>query len=513
MKKISISIFSCLLYIISQAQEPADALRYSWTVPSGTARTQAVGGAIGALGGDISATYINPAGLGFYRTSDFVFSPIFQFGKTKGTYNGRTETSQRNKLLWGTTGFVLGGGSTSGNVRSAALSIAVNRVADFNSHITYGGTNNLSSYSQRYVEELNNSGVRDSTAAYNFPLGSSLALNTYWIDPVKDASGRVTGFTTNAPVGSGLLQRQTIISKGGINEFALGGAVNVKDKTMIGVTIGIPVLNYERKTTFVEADATENEDNNFNFASVQDSLRTRGVGINLKAGVIFKPQEHLRLGLAIHTPTLFSLTDEYEASITTDSENLAGLWTDYSLDYTNNQPWTTKYNLATPFRAIASAAYVLREVEDVTKQKGFITADLEYVNYKGNSFQTNEDDLYNEELKNYLQDLNRVIDNAYKGSLNVRVGGELKFTTFMVRAGGAYYSNPYQNRNGLRGSRLNLSGGLGYRNQGFFVDLTYVHAVVRDTHFPYRLEDPNRYYGADLRSAIGNVLMTVGFKF
>ena len=49
------------------AQDPEDALRLSWFHPSGTARSNALGGAMGSLGGDLSANHINPAGLGLYK--------------------------------------------------------------------------------------------------------------------------------------------------------------------------------------------------------------------------------------------------------------------------------------------------------------------------------------------------------------------------------------------------------------------------------------------------------------
>ena len=52
------------------AQEPEDGLRLSWFVPSGTARSNALGGAMGSLGGDLSSNHINPAGLGFYKSSE-----------------------------------------------------------------------------------------------------------------------------------------------------------------------------------------------------------------------------------------------------------------------------------------------------------------------------------------------------------------------------------------------------------------------------------------------------------
>ena len=49
-----------------------------------------------------------------------------------------------------------------------------------------------------------------------------------------------------------------------------------------------------------------------------------------------------------------------------------------------------KYDLLTPYRLIASAAYVFREIEDVRKQRGFLTADIEFVNYKASSFHADQ---------------------------------------------------------------------------------------------------------------------------
>jgi hypothetical protein len=138
----------------------------------------------------------------------------------------------------------------------------------------------------------------------------------------------------------------------------------------------------------------------------------------------------------------------------------------------------------TPWRAIASASYVFREVENVKKQKAFITADIEYVNYKAAAFKV----LHAEDIdtKNYFHDLNAVIDQQYKGTFDFRMGGELKFNTLMVRLGGAYYGNPYKNE---KASRIKLAGGLGYRDKGIFIDLTYVYGINKDVNYPYRLQD------------------------
>ncbi|MFN2458757.1 MAG: OmpP1/FadL family transporter, partial [Chitinophagaceae bacterium] len=495
------------------AQEPADALRFSWTVPSGTARQQAIGGSMTSLGGDITATFINPAGLGFYKTGDFAISPFYKFTNNKATYLNRTEKEKDQRFSLGTSGFVFGTGGFGRSIENVSYSIAYNRSADFNNILLYRGANNQSSYSQKFVEELNNSGRRDSTVTYEFPFGSSLAFNTYWIDPEYNSAGKVTGFKTKLPAGSTLLQQHEIENRGGVNEFALGAAVNFKNKLMLGGSLAIPMLRYERDATFSEADATENTSNSFNYASVTENLVTKGIGFTIRAGLIFKPQEFWRIGLAIHSPTFYNLTDNYEASITTDTEDPSlGVLTDYSIDYTNGQPSEFKYVLITPYRVMGSVSYVLREIQDVTKQKGFITADVEYVNYKASSFKQDEEVDNDPSTEEYLQSLNRAIDNAYKGAFNVKLGGELKFTTIMVRAGAAYYGNPYKNINGEKGNKLNLSGGLGYRNKGLFVDLTYVHAMNKDVHFPYRLQYSS-YSGANIKSTAGSLLMTVGFKF
>ena len=116
-----------------------------------------------------------------------------------------------------------------------------------------------------------------------------------------------------------------------------------------------------------------------------------------------------------------------------------------------------------------------------------------------------------DEEKVYYKALNKVVKSNYKGNFNFRVGGELKFKIIMARLGFAYYGNPYKDKE-LKANRMLLSGGLGYRNKGFFVDLTYVHAMSKDVNFPYRLQDRANTY-ATLKEQRGNVIATVGVKW
>ena len=514
MKKIFslAAICACSLYI--SAQEPADALRYSWTSSSGTARQQAIGGAMTSLGGDISATFVNPAGLGFYKTGDFVITPGYNLFTNASTYYGRSEKDKRNSFSFGTSGFVMGTETNDRrrNKSGVAMAIAINRTASFSNKILYRGLNTQSSYSQKFLEEINNKNDKDANSvASNYPFGTSLAFNTYWIDTINGGSSGNYQFQSRAAIGN-LLQENSITNSGGITEMALALAGNSNDKFYFGGTIGIPFLNYNRESSFTEADASTNTNNNFDYASITENLNTKGIGINLKMGVIYKPQEYIRLGLAIHTPTFYTLTDKYNAFVTANTENYKGLLNQSSADFTNNQDAEFSYYHITPYRIMASASYVLREIEDVRKQKGFLTADIEYVNYKASSYTTDPNGDNSDDTKNYLKNLNSAIDNAYKGTFNVKAGGELKFTTVMARLGMAYYGNPYKDLgHGEKGSRFQLSGGLGYRNKGMFIDLTYVHTMGKDMHYAYRLQN-SAYAGASLKQTGGNILATIGFK-
>jgi hypothetical protein len=493
----------------SYAQAPEDALRYSWTTQSGTARNQAIGGASGSLGGEFSTLFGNPAGLGFYKTDEVVITPGYNLYKNKSTYKGMLSNTDNSKFNVSASGLLFSfDNNQTQNVRNFTVAIGVNRSADFNTNIYYKGFNNKSSYSEKYLEELIHNNVTDpNRAATDFPYGSSLALNTYLIDTTRAANGSVSGYKSLAPVGTGLNQEHTITSSGGVTDLALGGAVNIKDKLFFGGTLSIPVLNYSRNSTFKESDASGSFSNNFNNFLVNETLDTKGFGINAKLGLIYKPVEYVRLGIAIHSPTFYDLTDKYTTEIITDLEGYggAGLKRQSSLDFNNNQPGLLKYSLTTPWKVMGSASYVFREVENVKRQRAFITADIEYVNYKSASFTATDN---NVDTKNYFVDLNNAIKQQYKGAINARLGGELKFNTIMFRLGAAYYGNPYKNE---KADKVKLSGGLGYRDKGFFADLTYVYAMNSDVNYPYRLQDkPND--PASIKNNAGNIVATIGFK-
>src|SRR5437868_6165556 len=101
--KYFIALCLCLIGK-AYAQEPVDALRYSYLTQGGTARNQAIGGAGASLGGEFSSMFINPAGLGFYKTNEFVLSGALGIQKAKSTYKGDLTTESKNNFNIPATG-------------------------------------------------------------------------------------------------------------------------------------------------------------------------------------------------------------------------------------------------------------------------------------------------------------------------------------------------------------------------------------------------------------------------
>jgi hypothetical protein len=260
---------------------------------------------------------------------------------------------------------------------------------------------------------------------------------------------------------------------------------------------------------FTESDPT-NEQNKFGFSRYEETLTSTGAGLNAKLGVIFKPAQQMRFGVAIHTPTIYGLKDKLSGKMVTDVENMFpsnpvdSVTSDY---FSGGQPYTYKYDLSTPWKFLVSGTYIFNEVEDVTQQRGFITADAEYVTYGSSKFSSAEQDGNDDD---YYKGVNKVVKSSYKGAFNFRVGGEVKFNTIMARLGFAHYGNPYKD-GAFKAGKTNISGGLGYRDKGIFIDLTYVHSLVSDVNFPYRLTDKANTF-ADIKSNLGQILLTFGFK-
>ncbi|SDW19708.1 hypothetical protein SAMN05444410_101487 [Hydrobacter penzbergensis] len=502
---------SLLLFaLFASAQTPEDALRTAWFTQNGTARNVAIGGVMGSLGGEITANHVNPAGIGMYKTNELVLSPAFLLNNNKFNFRGSDTTSSLNRFNYGTSGFIFSSANHDGARKwtSSAFALSVMEVANYNNHIQFKGFNNFSSYSEQFLEELTRDRADTNAALSNYIFGSSLAFRTYLVDTLQGPGGTLAGYQSMVPISTGVNQLYNAVTRGGYHEIALGFAGNMDDKLYIGGSFTIPVISYARDLTYTETDATNNPNNHFAYSTFKEQFSSRGIGIGGKFGIIYKPKDFWRIGFAIHTPQFIGFKDELRASMTTNTEGFAGTVSETSDRLNSGNPGRRSYNLLTPWRAIVSGSYVFREIRDTRLQRAFISADLEYVNYRGARFYSTDGG--DQALANYYHQVNDAVKASYKGNINFKLGGELKLHTIMFRLGGAYYGSPYADA-AIKANRIVASGGIGYRDHGIFIDLGYAHAFNTDAQFPYRLNDkPNTF--AEQSGSAGNLMLTFGVK-
>ncbi len=495
-----------LVALNTNAQTPDDALRNIWFIPGGTARAMGIGGAMGSLGGDITANSINPAGIAVYKTKEVVVSPGFMFNNNSASFRGTQSNASQNALSYGASGIVLTAQSADeSSFTNFGFAFSVNQLASYNNHIHYTGHNDYSSYAEQFLEELARDNASPLAAEQNYIYGSSLAYRTYLIDTAT-GNGQLTYFGLPSPAG-GLNQTYDAKTSGSYNEATLGLAGAMNDKLFIGFSLGIPFVTYRKDEVFTEADASGNTNNNFSSSTFTRNFTSTGVGLNVKLGIIYKPQQNFRFGLALHSPSFISFTDKIRASMTTNTEGYAGIQSETSDNLNNGNPGETQYTLQTPFKAILSGTYLFSAVADTRKQRGFITADVEYAGYGASKFSSSSNLGAGSD---YYTTLNSATNDYLKGNFNIRLGGELKFDPWAFRLGGAYYGSPYRDSQ-LKASRTQADIGIGYRNHGLFIDLTFIQTFNKDVHFPYRLNDKANTY-ANINDSRGNIVLTVGCK-
>lgn len=494
MKKILIGI----IVLASQslyAQSPEDGLRLSWFAPNGTPRSNALGGAMGSLGGDLSAAHINPAGLGFYKSGELLITSKYLKTESDFDYRGTGTSTSKSLTNFGNIGIVFADGKKNRGYSSTAFSISFTQLADFNSRQRFKGVNNFSSYSERFLEELYYDNAGMNAAENNYIFGSSLAFRTYLVDTIADASGNVLGYQSLVPISSGVNQTFDTYTSGSSNELTFGWGGNVQDKLYLGASFVVPIINYNRSLQVTETDFTPtNTQNQFGGFVFNENFSSKGWGIGAKLGLIYKPESFLRLGVALHTPQLISFRDKVSADMTTNTESYAGTVSASSGDLNNGLAGVREYTVLTPTKATFSGSYFFANPGKPTQPLGFISADIEWVNYAGTRFYAND---YDQASADYYDDLNATMKATYKNNFNFKIGSEIKLTSnWMARAGTAYYGSPYKNKfedeNGktlVTPSRFIVSGGIGYRTNRYFLDFTISSAMNRDAVVPYRLID------------------------
>ncbi|MFM8950595.1 MAG: hypothetical protein ACKOKB_07415 [Bacteroidota bacterium] len=493
-------LIACLfLPSIAAAQNEIDALRYSQTMIGPTARSLAMGGAFGALGGDYTCLSTNPAGLGIYRKSDFSVSLGFTGRNYKSDFGGTRTLDDRFDVDVPNLGVVLASGSKKegGAGSGIAFGIAYNRLASFNNSITFKGRNEENSILDSFLENINANGGTPSNQFFDlYPFDGDLAYQTYLINPTAADSNLYNSAIPNG----GISQSMSIESRGYMGEFSLGLAAKVDDFVFMGLSMGFPNIDYEENKTLSETDDdgsifiadTSLDYPDFRALKYENYLRTTGNGFNLKAGVLVMPVDWLRLGLAVHTPTWFFMSDIY-------SNRMQSEFANGSFDYASPEGNYT-YKLYTSWRSIASLGFVFGK-------SALLSLEGEMVQYPRAKLKASD---YN------FQEENLAINTQFKSStFNFRAGGEWRYEPFAVRAGISYYGSPFVSSlvdSKTDQSMLGYSGGVGYRGKKYYLDLGFVTNERGEAYKPYSLKGEPVPYSTINRSET-RVVVTFGKKF
>lgn len=496
MKKIPYIFILLLFSSTAWSQGLTDALRLSDYRLQGTARATAMGNAFGALGGDFTSTSINPAGIGLYRSSEFVLSTRLGESQVDGTYLGRTTNESKFNLSVPNIGYVATfntGNSNGSSLISVNLGLGYNRLNNFNNRRLVMGDNATSTMLDGFIANANSS-PKIWHDAYE-----ELAWQTYLINYDEEA-GEYWNDITDA--GYGQSQRKSFSHEGSIDEYVFSLAANFNHKFYAGVTLGIHDVYFRERTSLYEED-TNGDIPYFDNYTFDTFMKTTGTGFNAKFGVIYKPIDALRLGASLHTPTFYDLHDQFYNdmySSTADENGTQGNFDAHS-DY-----FDYDYKLQTPLKAVFSAAYIIGK-------QGLLSIDYEWVDYSNMKLSDGGDgnEFFNE---------NDDIKQAMQSVGNLHVGGEWRVSDyFSLRGGFEYFPSPYK-ETAFGTHQLNsdadtytYSGGLGWRAGGFFADLAYKRVNSKDYVFLYSVPADLDLPTAKFKNQSDFVTLTLGFRF
>jgi hypothetical protein len=462
-----LSSFLFLLFISNSifAQQDKDVLMISQTSIGGTARNIGAGGVFGAVGADYSCVSSNPAGLGFFQKGEATITPSLTLTSSKSNYLNTTSQDFKLRFVMNNAGLVFVKKSVGGTLRSSGFSIGVQRITQFNNKTYFNGVNHRNSYGeslqsgfQKSVDKYglpkykNNSLVDGEYSYYNFR--EINAYDSYLL--YADTFGNVYGSTYGSNYQQGVIE-----TYGGVDELGINWGGNFNNKVYWGMGMNIDFANLTSITSFTESDSGHTNDPTFIEYTSKDVLNVSGVGVNLKTGIIYKPNDAFRISAYIHSPTLYSMKEAYSNSINTKLTSGANVSTSPTNDFS--------YDLVTPWRIGAGACVMIQK-------KGLLAANYELTDYAA-GFVTFQDDVKGQTKTN------NAISNNFKISHNLKLGGEYSYETLRLRAGYAYRTSLLHKDvvvNDMNMVQHSITAGVGYRNKKFGWDLAYINTRSKD---------------------------------
>lgn len=545
MRKLFILSLALSGVFCAYSQSALDAYQFTQPDMKGTARFMSMGGAFGALGGDMSTLSQNPGGIGVYRSSELGFTVDFDIQNSVAeSQDGFSSSDDQFKFLLNNVGYI---GSISLNndvMPFFNLGFTYNKAASFNR--VYGGAMNLNNSMSNYIAGIaNGNNLTEADVAYVegeydpyhpmdggyvSPWIAILGYDSYIINPQgHDEDTHWSGLWGQNTSGLGYFKT---LEKGSINEYNISFGGNIYDVLYWGMDFGIVDLDYRQQTYWGEslenATMVGNDTPNVTTSAEWDIYNyyiARGSGFNYKLGLILKPIQELRIGFAFHTPTWYSMKEEYYANTNysyPDTDIRDG-WAETNDGFTGYN----EYKYSTPWKIIASIAGVIGN-------KFIVSADYEWNNYQGMQFKSySYHDFWGDTTNDSYYYENNDIDTYYRSTNSIRIGAEYRvLPQLSLRAGYANVSSPVKsavkdNKEDIytAGTRLSymfdnstnyITCGAGYRFKKFYCDMAYVykhrssewHAFSPDTANP-SIESPQ----ADITSDNHQIVVSMGFRF
>jgi hypothetical protein len=470
------------------AQYAEDALRFSTSGQGSTSRAKALGNAFTAVGGDLTSVSSNPAGLGFFTKSEFSLTPEFNGSNVKSTFFNNNLTDSKDNINLNNVAAVFysrlnspqGADKTKGWL-SLNFGIGYNRTNNFYENSNYSGINPNNSIADYYAELGNNFSLEEGSL-------QQWAYDQNLIDQYNSGLYEPNTFL-NAT------QSSHTIRSGGQSEISLAMGTNYSNQLYLGLGVGISNIRYNSTSTFTEEgtasilDANSNAVDRDYISDFATDQITKGTGINARLGLIYKPVEAVRIGATFTTPTWYTIDDSYSEGLNTsfiggDRFRSGPVYYDYT------------YNLRTPAKVNGGMAVFIQ-------QYGFLSADVEFIDYT--NMKLSSDGVP-------LSDDNKKVLQNYKSAVNYRLGAEAKLDQFFLRGGFGIQGNPYKNLNNSDFQTQTISGGVGYRVNNYYVDLTYNNVSTNSRALPYLL-DGGDAPEASFKKKNDNVFLTFGVRF
>ena len=513
MKKYIIVVLSLLFLGTVKAQSLYDGVEFSNKNLSGTARFVGMGGAMGALGGDISTIGTNPAGIGIYRSNDVMTSFSFSSHEIETKYDGNKFTNNRNRGNFDNFGIVFANNMGRYNaLRFVNFAFNYNRSKTFyktremNGQLTATQLDQMLDQANGMYDlgyDLQDLGGENKDIFAHPAVGwlAALGYEGLLMDPIAGGYGT---FWDDAPISS-------FYSKewGGINQYDFNISLNLIDRIYLGLSIGAYDLNYKKYSIYGEhlfyPDALESDES----YEIHTSKWIDGAGFDFKFGLIARPFEDspFRIGLAFHTPTYYKLTLETEAYLFSD------VYLDEMIEsdvYSGKM--RSDFRLRTPWKLNVSLGHTIGT-------QLALGAEYEYQDNTNIKFKYREGD-------GPMTSLNKMVDDFSKGVHTLRLGAEYNvIPQFAFRVGYNYSTSSYKKEafkdlgyNGIETDTDYANGedlhrftlGLGYRGRSFYADLGYQYNHYKEDFYAF---DNKHLVPAKATNSRSHVVMTLGLRF